>query len=167
MPRTTLTFTRDSSSDIKSSYTRDTLNDIFTSSVIGEVDVGSTVNYTVGCELYQTKSGSVIINEDTTLDVILEEMPEKTLTISVYDVYNMAGADLIINGVSYSISETETIIPIKIGTNVTIEYPYSSIKVYESSNTNYIPGYGTSFPISFTMPNEDIWFTIYDSRVPT
>lgn len=83
MPRTTLTFTRDSSSDIKSSYTRDALNDIFTSSVIGEVDIGSTVDYNVSCELYQTKSGSMVINEDTTLDVILEDSTA-TLTIT-YD----------------------------------------------------------------------------------
>lgn len=47
MPSITLTFIRDSSSDIKSSYTRDASNDTTTTSVVGEVDVGSTVNYSV------------------------------------------------------------------------------------------------------------------------
>lgn len=256
--RKAITFTRDSSADIKSSYARDASNDITTTSVVGEVDAGSTVNYTVSKEanennpdalyawnynstyiytksttpsvgdtiysgdgsvvaettdlligdylhhsmriesvdnnsisvfaangsssseftfvrnsgndlnvpIYETKSGSVVVNDNTTLDVILEEISKKTLTIFVDNYYNLCCANLIINGVTYSIQEVKTVIPIEIDTNVTVECLSSYIKVYESSNANYISNW-SAFPISFNMPNEDIWFTIYDTTVPT
>lgn len=69
------------------------------------------------------------------------------------------------NDTEYYITSNTTNIPIIVGTEVTITTNTTRIKTYSSSNTEYIPG-DSAFPITFTMPNEDMWFTIYDTSVP-
>lgn len=100
MPRTTLTFTRDSSADIKSSYARDVSNDITTTSVIGEVDAGSTVNYAVSKEDYSTVEGNVFVDSDKVIDVVLEEAGAK-VTVNIDWMGAPAPVYLYVNGVEY------------------------------------------------------------------
>lgn len=45
---------------------------------------GSTINWSVSADGYKTKSGSLVLNEDTTLDIELEEQPEGELLFAHY-----------------------------------------------------------------------------------
>lgn len=100
MARTTITFTRDSSADIKSSHTRDTSNDITTLSVVGEVAAGSTVNYTVSKEDYSTAEGNVFVDSDKVIDVVLQEEGAK-VTVNIDWGGAPAPIYLYVNGVEY------------------------------------------------------------------
>lgn len=105
MARTTLTFTRDSSADIKSSYERDTSNDITTTSVVGEVVVGSTVNYNV------EENGEPLYAWESDLgDIVYTKTPTPTVGDIIYDINGGTPPEIISqdNGAYYPSEITET-----------------------------------------------------------
>lgn len=170
MATTTLTFTRDSSSDIKLFYTRDISNDIITSSVIGEVNVGSTVNYSVSKDGYTTVTGSEVCTINRTINCTLEKSV-RTITATIISQPSSLDG-LTINGTNYPMTvNTPLTVSIEIGTDVVLE-PYTTYPlacyISETSNESYISM--NSFDMyskrSFKMPNEDLSFKFYSNGDP-
>lgn len=127
------------------------------------VKEGEPIKYIVMRDGYKTIEETVTLTSDMTIDIVMEPLPTKTISVKVTGG-NGNGGILVINGVETEISKSNTYtIPIIVGTNVVFEIKFNDgsnvLYLQASTNTDCLPEIIYSWDnyySEFTMPNEDI-----------